>query len=56
MLTEVKPQRVSGPSKNPDFQYPPVLEKEGSLWVVYNVTQEDIEISEFRIEDFLLGN
>ena len=51
----VKPQRVSGPGKNPGYQYPHVLEKDGSLWVVYNVTQEDIEISEYRITDFQLG-
>jgi hypothetical protein len=51
----VKPQRVSGPGKNPGFQYPHTLEKDGSLWVVYNVTQEDIEISEYKIEDFQLG-
>jgi hypothetical protein len=51
----VKPQRVPGRGKNPGFQYPHALEREGSLWVVYAVTQEDIEISEFKIKDFGLG-
>jgi hypothetical protein len=50
----VRPQRVPGPGKNPGFQYPHALEKDGSLWVVYNVTQEDIEISEYKIVDFQL--
>jgi hypothetical protein len=50
----VAKQRLPGPGKNPGFQYPHALEKAGSLWVIYNVNQEDIEISEFRISDFEL--
>ena len=38
--------------KNPGFQYPLPLERDGSLWVIYCLNQEDIEISEFKISDF----
>lgn len=50
----VAKQRLPGRGKNPGFQYPHAVEKDGSLWVIYNVNQEDIEISEFRIADFEL--
>ena len=38
--------------KNPGFQYPQALERDGSLWVIYCLNQEDIEISEFKISEF----
>ena len=50
------PQRFPGASKSPNsFQYPHVIERNGSLWVIYSTNKEDIEISEFKIEDFGLG-
>ncbi len=33
------------------FQYPHALEYNGSLWVIYATNKEDIEISEFTLED-----
>ena len=49
-------RRFAGKSKgNLSFQYPHILERNGSLWVIYSTNKEDIEISEFRIADFGLG-
>ncbi|MEO7652488.1 MAG: exo-alpha-sialidase, partial [Bryobacteraceae bacterium] len=49
-------QRYPGRSKNTgSFQYPHVLEKDGSLWVIYSTNKEDIEISQFKIADFPVG-
>jgi iduronate 2-sulfatase len=46
-------QRFPGRAKAPNsFQYPHVLEKDGSLWVIYSTNKEDIEVSEFKIADF----
>jgi len=50
-------QRFPGRAKNKgSFQYPHVMEREGSLWVLYSTNKEDIEISEFRLADFHLEN
>lgn len=49
-------QRFRGRSKSRNsFQYPHVIERDGSLWVVYSTNKEDIEVSEFKISDFGLG-
>jgi predicted neuraminidase len=47
-------RRYDGRSKNIGFQYPHVLERKGSLWVVYSTNKEDIEISECRLSSFPL--
>jgi hypothetical protein len=44
--------RIPRRGRNQGFQYPHVLERNGSFWVVYSMNQEDIEISEFKISDF----
>jgi hypothetical protein len=45
--------RFPGRSKNRNsFQYPHVMEKDGSLWVIYSTNKEDIEVSEFKISGF----
>ena len=45
-------QRFPGRAKSVrSFQYPHVLEKDGSLWVIYSTNKEDIEISEFKLAD-----
>ena len=49
-------RRFAGRSKSPNsFQYPHVIERNGSLWVIYATNKEDVEISEFKIADFGLG-
>jgi len=49
-------RRFAGRSKSTNsFQYPHVLERNGSLWVIYATNKEDIEISEFKIADFGLS-
>lgn len=46
-------QRFPGRAKGPNsFQYPHVLEKDGSFWVLYSTNKEDIEISEYKLADF----
>ncbi|MEP7361641.1 MAG: exo-alpha-sialidase [Acidobacteriota bacterium] len=46
-------QRFGGRAKTVNsFQYPHVLEKDGSLWVICSTNKEDIEISQFKIADF----
>jgi hypothetical protein len=46
-------RRFEGRSKsNRSFQYPHVIERNGSLWVIYATNKEDIEISEFPIAAF----
>ncbi len=37
--------------KSRTFQYPHAIEHHGSLWVIYSTNKEDIEISEFALED-----
>lgn len=34
------------------FQYPHAIEHDGSLWVIYSVNKEDIEVSEFTLSSF----
>jgi predicted neuraminidase len=49
-------RRFEGRSKsNRSFQYPHLIERNGSLWVIYATNKEDIEISEFPIAAFGLS-
>lgn len=36
------------------FQYAHAIEHAGSLWVIYSVNKEDIQVSEFKLSDFHL--
>jgi hypothetical protein len=56
-LRKNAPERryVGRAKSNRSFQYPHVLERDGSLWVIYATNKEDIEISEFKIADFGLA-
>ncbi|MBS1824838.1 MAG: exo-alpha-sialidase [Acidobacteria bacterium] len=48
-------QRHPGRAKGPNsFQYPHAIEQGGSLWVIYSTNKEDIEISEYKLDDFQL--
>lgn len=50
-------RRVAGRAKGSgSLQYPHAIEHNGSLWVIYSVNKEDIEISELRIRDVEWGN
>jgi hypothetical protein len=45
-------RRVAGRAKGSgSLQYPHAIEHGGSLWVIYSVNKEDIEISELKIRD-----
>ena len=44
-----------GDSREGSFQYPHAVEHDGSLWVIYSTNKEDIEISEYKISSFGLG-
>lgn len=47
--------RYPGQSKNSHtFQYPHAIEYNGSLWVIYGTNKEDVEITEFSLDDLLV--
>ena len=44
-------RRFEGHSKDFGFSYPHALEHNDSLWVIYSTNKEDIEVSQFPLED-----
>lgn len=53
LRNEPPPRRYPGHAKGSNsFQYPHVVERGNSLFVIYSTNKEDIEISEFHIADF----
>ena len=50
------PQQFTGSGKDANsFQYPHALEHNDSLWVIYSTNKEDIEISEYVLEQLVPG-
>lgn len=53
---DAPPLRFPGRAKQSDsFQYAHAIEHGGSLWVIYSVNKEDIQVSEFKLSDFQLN-
>lgn len=49
---DAPPRRYEGRAKGSgSFQYPHAIEYAGRLWVIYSTNKEDIEISEFPLDD-----
>ena len=44
-------RRFEGRAKDIGFSYPHALEHDKSLWVIYSINKEDIELSQFSLED-----
>ncbi|MEO6982441.1 MAG: exo-alpha-sialidase [Edaphobacter sp.] len=56
LRTDAPALRFKGKSKGTgSFQYPHAIEHDGSLWVIYSVNKEDIEVSEFKLSSFGLS-